>query len=100
MSLTTETPTFITAREAGQLLRVAPRTIRRWSEQGRLTSYRLGPRSMRFDAEEITTLIADSAEAPTPSRDVTRREYVPTYPSSNTPRPFRSSQVHVGSGRK
>lgn len=41
------------AAEAG----VHPGTIRRWISQGRITGYRMGPRLIRVDLDEITGML-------------------------------------------
>jgi excisionase family DNA binding protein len=53
---------LLTVRQASQLLNVHPNTIRRWSDQGIMKSYRIGPRGdRRFKWEDINRLIAGKA---------------------------------------
>lgn len=52
---------FVTVREAAELLRVQPKTLLGWARAGRLTEFRFGPRSTRFDLSEVTAMIEDSA---------------------------------------
>lgn len=45
---------LLTTSEAAQLLKVASNTIRKWSERGLISSYRIGPRGdRRFDRTEV-----------------------------------------------
>lgn len=39
--------------EAADLVSVSPRTIRRYIAAGRLTAYRVGPRIIRLDADQV-----------------------------------------------
>lgn len=49
---------MLTVKEAAQLLYVHENTVRRWTEQGILKSYRIGPRGdRRFRAEDINRLL-------------------------------------------
>lgn len=49
---------MLTVKEAAQLLYVHENTVRRWTEQGILKTYRIGPRGdRRFRAEDITRLL-------------------------------------------
>lgn len=50
-------PPLLTLREVAAALRVHPRTIRRWADDGRLTAIRLTTETMRFRADEIAALI-------------------------------------------
>ncbi len=46
--------TMLTTREVAQLLNVHINTVRRWSNQGILTAYRVGPRGdRRFNRQDI-----------------------------------------------
>ncbi|RSZ61555.1 helix-turn-helix domain-containing protein [Corynebacterium hylobatis] len=51
----------MTGRQVADLLKVHPRTVRRWSTDGRLTRIRLGPRSIRYDAAEVQALVEDNS---------------------------------------
>jgi len=49
---------MLTVREVSQLLHVHSNTLRRWSDQGILKAYRIGPRGdRRFRAEDIAVLL-------------------------------------------
>lgn len=55
---TIETGGMLTVKEAAQLLYVHENTVRRWTGQGILKTYRIGPRGdRRFRAEDITRLL-------------------------------------------
>jgi excisionase family DNA binding protein len=52
------TKAMLTIREASRLLNVHANTLRRWSEQGIVKSYRIGPRGdRRFKQEDIAALL-------------------------------------------
>lgn len=52
------TNSMLTVREVSQLLHVHSNTLRRWSDQGILKAYRIGPRGdRRFRAEDIAVLL-------------------------------------------
>lgn len=67
-------PQGLTIREAADVLRVHHRTIRKWIAAGRLTVRRIGPRSVRIDAEDLRAFwdgareTAGPAEIPSPVR--------------------------------
>jgi excisionase family DNA binding protein len=44
---------LISLHEAGELLGVSEKTIRRYVAAGRITGYRLGPRLIRVDRNEV-----------------------------------------------
>jgi excisionase family DNA binding protein len=46
---------YISTEEAADFLGVSKRTVRRWIDQGQLTGYRVGPRYIRVDANEVET---------------------------------------------
>ncbi len=46
--------------EAAAQLRVHPKTIRDWADEGRLVKVELGPQSLRVTAESVEALIARS----------------------------------------
>lgn len=47
---------FVTIDEASGYTGLAPRTLRDYITQGRLTGYRVGPRALRFDLDELEQL--------------------------------------------
>jgi excisionase family DNA binding protein len=49
---------LLTTREAAELLRVDPRTVERWTIEGRLRRVRLGERTVRYRADDLAELIA------------------------------------------
>lgn len=52
------TNSMLTVREVSQLLHVHTNTLRRWSDQGILKAYRIGPRGdRRFKPEDIAVLL-------------------------------------------
>ncbi len=61
---------MLTVREVSQLLHVHSNTLRRWSDQGVLKAYRIGPRGdRRFKPEDIAVLLLEQTrETPVPSR--------------------------------
>ena len=51
---------MLTVREVSQLLHVHGNTLRRWSDQGIVRSYRIGPRGdRRFRAEDVALLLLE-----------------------------------------
>lgn len=64
--------TMLTVREVSQLLHVHSNTLRRWSDQGVLKAYRIGPRGdRRFKPEDIAVMLLEQTrEAPVISRAV------------------------------
>jgi len=51
---------MLTVKEAARLLYVHENTVRRWTEQGALRAYRIGPRGdRRFRADDIARLLRD-----------------------------------------
>ena len=51
---------MLTVKEAAKLLYVHENTVRRWTEQGTLRAYRIGPRGdRRFRADDIARLLRD-----------------------------------------
>ena len=49
---------MLTTRDVARILNVHINTVRRWTDQGTLDAYRLGPRGdRRFDAEEVTRFL-------------------------------------------
>ena len=55
---------LLTIKEVSELLHVHTNTLRRWTEQGILKTYRIGPRGdRRFRAEDVAVLLlGDEAE--------------------------------------
>jgi excisionase family DNA binding protein len=54
--------TMLTTSEVARIFNVHTSTIRRWSEQGIIKSYRIGPRSeRRFRREDVAVLYLDRA---------------------------------------
>jgi excisionase family DNA binding protein len=50
---------LLTVREVSQLLHLHSNTLRRWSDQGIIKAYRIGPRGdRRFRPEDVEALIA------------------------------------------
>ncbi len=55
-----QTGGMLTVREVSQLLHVHSNTLRRWSDQGIIKAYRIGPRGdRRFRAEDIALLLLE-----------------------------------------
>jgi excisionase family DNA binding protein len=51
---------MLTVREVARLFHVHPNTLRRWSNNGRITAYRITPRGdRRFKREEIAQFLAE-----------------------------------------
>jgi excisionase family DNA binding protein len=60
MRIDSTTSTMLTVREVSQLLHVHSNTLRRWSDQGVLKAYRIGPRGdRRFKPEDIAVLLLE-----------------------------------------
>jgi len=54
---------LLTMREVCQLLHVHGNTLRRWSDQGIIKAYRIGPRrNRRFKAEDLAAFVVENAE--------------------------------------
>lgn len=54
------TNSMLTVREVSQLLHVHTNTLRRWSDQGIVKAYRIGPRGdRRFKPEDIAVLLLE-----------------------------------------
>ena len=54
---------FLTVKEAAELLHVAPGTIRRWAERGKLSHIRIG-RLLRISKEEIEEIAQEPENHP------------------------------------
>jgi excisionase family DNA binding protein len=53
-----ETGGMLTVREVSQLLNVHSNTVRRWSEQGVIKVFRIGPRGdRRFRMEDVALIL-------------------------------------------
>jgi len=60
MANNTQFGSMLTVREVSQLLHVHSNTLRRWSDQGIIKAYRIGPRGdRRFRAEDIAVLLLE-----------------------------------------
>lgn len=60
-------PLYLTRNEVATLLNVSTRTLDRWVEQGRITSYRVvGIQSLRFKVSDVDQLLipVDKGESP------------------------------------
>jgi len=56
---------MLTTRELARILHVHINTVRRWSDQGILRSYRIGSRGdRRFSREDITTFLGETMRQP------------------------------------
>ncbi len=52
---------MLTVQEVSQLLRVHGNTLRRWTRQGIIKAYRIGPRGdRRFRPEDVALLLLES----------------------------------------
>jgi len=59
-SFSNQTGGMLTVREVSQLLHVHSNTLRRWTEQGIIKAYRIGPRGdRRFRAEDVAVLLLE-----------------------------------------
>lgn len=47
---------YVSIGDASEYTGLAPRTLRDYITQGRLTGYRVGPRALRFDVDELDEL--------------------------------------------
>jgi excisionase family DNA binding protein len=48
--------TLLTPAEAAEIFSVTPRTILRWVRAGRLRGYRVGPRRVMIDLDDLNNL--------------------------------------------
>lgn len=54
---------MLTIREVSQILHVHSNTLRRWSDQGIIRAYRIGPRGdRRFKREDIVSILQSKDE--------------------------------------
>jgi excisionase family DNA binding protein len=57
------TDNMLTVREVSQILHVHSNTLRRWSDQGIIKAYRIGPRGdRRFKQEDIALLLLEESK--------------------------------------
>jgi excisionase family DNA binding protein len=60
---TRQISTMLTVREVSRLLHVHSNTLRRWSDQGVIKAYRIGPRGdRRFRPEDIAVLLLEEGK--------------------------------------
>lgn len=57
------TPELLTPAEVARILRVTPRTVRRWGASGTLERIRLGGRLTRYTEASVTRLLAAENDA-------------------------------------
>ncbi|MFO7995913.1 MAG: helix-turn-helix domain-containing protein [Dehalococcoidia bacterium] len=56
---------MLTIREVARLLHIHPNTLRRWSNAGRISAYRINSRGdRRFKREEVARFLAESNGQP------------------------------------
>jgi excisionase family DNA binding protein len=68
-----ETEKLLTVSEVSVMLHVHPNTLRRWSEQGKIPSYRISPRGdRRFKFSDVTRFLVESAIQNKTSAKITR----------------------------
>ena len=61
---------MLTLREVSQLLHIHSNTVRSWSNQGILKSYRIGPRGdRRFKMEDVVVLLSETNNGATTNAD-------------------------------
>lgn len=59
------TKLMFTTRELAKFLNVHINTVRRWSDQGVIKSYRIGPRGdRRFSRDDVIGFLADTMQQP------------------------------------
>jgi len=75
------TDNMLTVREVSQILHVHSNTLRRWSDQGIIKAYRIGPRGdRRFKQEDISLLLLEESKGfPTNANESTEIEKVTQY---------------------
>ena len=59
---TSPLPTFHSVTETAKLLKVSPKTVRRWIEKGDLTAHRFG-RQIRITDSDLVTFIGQCRES-------------------------------------
>jgi len=55
--VTRTVPLLLTIRETSELLNVSQRTLERWSLEGRLPRVELGPKTIRYRADDLAAMI-------------------------------------------
>jgi excisionase family DNA binding protein len=56
---------MLTIREVARLLHIHPNTLRRWSNEGKISAYRINSRGdRRFKREEVSRFLAESNGQP------------------------------------
>jgi excisionase family DNA binding protein len=55
-------PILMTAGDVAEVLRVSPRTVRRWASEGHLEAVRLAGHSVRFTARSVQALLRNDLE--------------------------------------
>ena len=75
------TDNMLTVREVSQILHVHSNTLRRWSDQGIIKAYRIGPRGdRRFKQEDISLLLLEESKGfPTNANESTEIDKVTQY---------------------
>jgi excisionase family DNA binding protein len=75
------TDNMLTVREVSQILHVHSNTLRRWSDQGIIKAYRIGPRGdRRFKQEDINLLLMEESKGfPTNANESTEIDKVTQY---------------------
>ena len=75
------TDNMLTVREVSQILHVHSNTLRRWSDQGIIKAYRIGPRGdRRFKQEDISLLLLEESKGfPTNADESTEIDKVTQY---------------------
>jgi excisionase family DNA binding protein len=64
MSKSKEIASLLTTSDVARLLNIHINTVRRWSNEGKLKSYRIGSRGdRRFQQEDIAVLLAHKSRA-------------------------------------
>ena len=71
---------MLTVREVSQILHVHSNTLRRWSDQGIIRAYRIGPRGdRRFKQEDINLLLMEESKNSTNSNEPSEIDRVSQY---------------------
>lgn len=50
-------PELVNLQDAAERAGVHPKTVRRWISEGRITGYRIGPRFIRVDLDELAAML-------------------------------------------